>query len=92
VDNDVDSFSKTSLSRITAIYFGPTLKFYASSNLINIMILEPHAQCWRDFPGAAREMPHQLWINTVVELQTQAGSGIPGDEEGADELSRTRRR
>jgi hypothetical protein len=78
VDNDVGSLPKTPLSRITAIYFGLALKFYATQIYLKIMTLTEGAQYWRAIPAIAPAMRLQLWINTVVQRESQAGSGIPG--------------
>ena len=70
---------KTPLSRITAIYFGPALKNYATRMYIKIMYLDRDAQYGRAIPAIAPVSAPQLWINTVVQGESQAGSGIPGD-------------
>ena len=72
------SLAKTPLSRITAIYFGLALKFYATQIYLKIMTLTEDAQYWRAIPAITPVMRLQLWINTVVQRESQAGSGIPG--------------
>ena len=42
------------------------------------MTLTEGAQYWRAIREIAPVIRLQLWINTVVQRESQAGSGIPG--------------